>query len=63
MADFARVLAAVDQVLGTEGLTRYSTRAGTLAADALTGDPFVMAMRRATGRTVPRYGRAAVRAR
>ncbi len=35
MADFARVLAAVDQVLGTEGLNRYSTRASTLAADAL----------------------------
>ena len=44
MADFARVLAAVDIVLGTAGLKRYTDRAGTLAEDSLTGDPFVMAM-------------------
>ena len=44
MADFARVLAAVDQILGTDGLTRYSDRAGILALDTLTGDPFITAM-------------------
>jgi hypothetical protein len=44
MADFARVLAAVDQVLDTEGLARYVDRAGSLAADSLTGDEFVMAL-------------------
>lgn len=44
MADFARVLAAVDEVLGTEGLARYTDRARNLAADSLTADPFVSAM-------------------
>lgn len=44
MADFARVLAAVDQVQGSTGLNRYLGRARTLAADALTADPFVVAM-------------------
>ncbi len=44
MADYARVLAAVDQVLGTSGLIRYADRAGSLAVDSLTGDPFVTAM-------------------
>lgn len=47
MADFARVLAAVDQILGTTGLSRYTTRAGTMAADSLTDDPFVMGMQKA----------------
>ena len=44
MADFARVLAAVDKVLGTQGLARYSDGARSLAADSLTGDPFVSAL-------------------
>ncbi len=39
MADFAYVLAAVDQVLGTAGLDTYRNRAGELAADAVTSDP------------------------
>ena len=42
MADFARILAAVDQVLGTDGLARYLDRARNLAADSLTADPFVI---------------------
>ena len=44
MADFARVLAAVDKVLGTHGLDRYVHRARNLAADSLTADAFVVAM-------------------
>jgi hypothetical protein len=44
MADFARVLAAVDQVLGTNGLARYIHKQGALASESLTGDLFIMAM-------------------
>lgn len=44
MADFAKLLAAVDQVLGTRGFDRYTDRAAALAADALAGDPFVLAL-------------------
>ncbi|MDN4520319.1 toprim domain-containing protein [Mycolicibacterium austroafricanum] len=35
MADFARLLAAVDEVLGTEGLARYRERAQRSAVDTL----------------------------
>lgn len=45
MADFARVLAAVDAVLGTSGLDRYLDLQGAVAADSLTGDPFIVAVR------------------
>jgi hypothetical protein len=44
MADYARTLAAVDQVLGTTGLDRYTGTQSRLAADSLTGDPFVIAI-------------------
>jgi hypothetical protein len=44
MADFARVLAAVDAVLGTDGLSRYARRSADLAADGLSGDPFAVRM-------------------
>jgi hypothetical protein len=44
MADFARVLAAVDQVLGTSGLDTYARLASDLAADAVTGDPVLSAI-------------------
>jgi hypothetical protein len=44
MADFARVLAAVDQVLGTDGLGRYLAKQGEAAVDTLTGDPFITAV-------------------
>lgn len=40
MADFARVVAATDDVLGTNGLERYRSRAEEIAADALSGDRF-----------------------
>lgn len=44
MADFARVLAAVDEVLGTKALTAYGQQAGDLAADAVDSDPVLAAV-------------------
>jgi hypothetical protein len=44
MADFARTLAAVDQILGTNGLIRFAERARTMAEDTLSSDPFISAM-------------------
>lgn len=44
MADFARILAAVDQVIGTGGLDHYVGKQRSLASDSLTADPFVQAM-------------------
>ncbi len=41
MVDFARIVAAVDEVLGTDGMQRYLGAQGRLAADSLTGDAFV----------------------
>lgn len=41
MADFARILAAVDAELGTAGLARYRQRAGRMAADSLSSDEFI----------------------
>ena len=41
MADFAKILAAVDAELGTSGLDRYRERAGRMAADSLTDDDFI----------------------
>ena len=38
MADFDKVLAAVDVVLGTQGRARYAGRAAEVAADILDGD-------------------------
>jgi hypothetical protein len=38
MADFARILAAVDAELGTSTLDRYASQAANLAADGLSGD-------------------------
>ncbi|MGY1776904.1 hypothetical protein ACI8AV_13690 [Geodermatophilus sp. SYSU D00804] len=46
MADFARILAAVDRVLGTNGLDRYLGKQGAVAVDTLTGDPFITAIER-----------------
>lgn len=39
MADFARILAAVDAELGTSALERYAGQAADLAAEGLSGDP------------------------
>jgi energy-coupling factor transporter ATP-binding protein EcfA2 len=44
MADFARVLAAVDTVLGTHALADYAQQAGDLAADAVDSDPVLAAI-------------------
>lgn len=44
MADFARVLHAVDQLLGTAGLDRYLGAQGRLAIDTLSGDDFITAV-------------------
>lgn len=44
MVDFALVLAAVDQVLGTAGLGTYVRLADDLAADAVTSDPVLAAV-------------------
>ena len=44
MADFARVLAAVDRVLGTAGLAAYVGQAGDLAADAVDSDAVLSAI-------------------
>lgn len=41
MADFARIVKAVDEVLGTRGFEHFMGAQGRLAADTLTGDPFV----------------------
>ncbi|MCM1950616.1 ATP-binding protein [Streptomyces sp. G2] len=40
MADFARVLAAVDQVMGWNTLDDYLAASANVAGDALEGDPF-----------------------
>lgn len=45
MADFGRVLAAVDELLSTDGLRRYMSRADQLAEDSLSGDPFIEQLR------------------
>lgn len=46
MADFARVLAAVDAVLGTKALARYETQARGLAVDVIESDPVAEALLR-----------------
>jgi len=46
MADFARVLAAVDVVLGTDALLAYVGQAGEQAADAVDADPVLAAVTR-----------------
>lgn len=44
MADFARILAAVDDALGTDGLEHYVGKQRSLASDSLTADPFIQAI-------------------
>jgi hypothetical protein len=41
MADFARIVAAVDEVLGTNGLQEFIGKQSSLAADSLDGDAFI----------------------
>jgi Toprim domain len=45
MADFARLLAAVDLQRGTNGLARYMARANQLSEDSLQADPFIESLR------------------
>ncbi len=45
MADFARVLAAVDEVLGTDGMAHYLGRADRIAEDSLSADGFIEHLR------------------
>lgn len=40
MADYARILAAVDAELGTSAIERYADRAAVLAAESLESEPF-----------------------
>ncbi len=42
MADFAKILWAVDRVLGTKGFDHYQRKLASLAADSLTGDAFTL---------------------
>jgi hypothetical protein len=42
MADFARILAAVDAELGTAAFDRYAQQAASLAAEGLSGDPLAV---------------------
>lgn len=44
MADFARILAATDHQLGTNGLDRYLNKQGSMAAESLDTDPFIAAI-------------------
>jgi hypothetical protein len=44
MADYARILAAVDAELGTAALQRYADRAAVLAAETLESEPFAAAI-------------------
>jgi hypothetical protein len=52
MADFARIVRAVDEVLGTDGLDRYMEAQSSMATDALTGDQFVITMHAAISRKI-----------
>ena len=49
MADFGRILAAVDNLLGTDGLRRYVDKQGALALESLTADLFIMAFQGVLG--------------
>lgn len=44
MADFARLMATLDKINGTSGLTRWQDTAQTMATDAVEGDPFLSAV-------------------
>jgi hypothetical protein len=44
MADFARILVAIDRVLRTKGFEHYRARQAAIATDSLTADPLVVAI-------------------
>jgi hypothetical protein len=45
MADYGRTLAAVDEALATNGLSRFLSRADQLSEDSLSADPFIERLR------------------
>ncbi len=45
MADYGRTLAAVDEVLATDGLSRFLSRADQLSEESLSADPFIERLR------------------
>jgi hypothetical protein len=45
MADYGRTLAAVDEALATNGLSRYLSRADQLSEESLSADPFIEQLR------------------
>lgn len=49
MVDFAKVLAAVDLVLGTDGLNTFLGKQGQMAHEAIEDDPFIAALVAAGG--------------
>ena len=59
MADFAKIAAAVDAILGTAGLGRYTNRGAELAADGLSGDSFAVRMQAVITATCPFDGTSA----
>lgn len=48
MADFARILAAVDEVMGTQGLARYRERLEQVARESAHNDPVLAAIAQST---------------
>ncbi|MEX0426892.1 hypothetical protein AB3X52_04600 [Nocardioides sp. DS6] len=50
MADFARILAALDQINGSDGLARYLGQARSLAEDTIDADSFLAALRKTVTR-------------
>lgn len=46
LADFHRVIAAVDEVTGMGGMDRYAEKFAAMSEDSLGADPFIAAMRR-----------------
>jgi hypothetical protein len=58
MGDYARVLAAADQVLGTDGLATYRAQRGKAEADSVESDPATSALLVFLGETWPAKGPA-----
>lgn len=44
MADFSRMLAAMDEVCGSDGLARYASQSQRVAEDVVEGDPVALAL-------------------
>ena len=64
MADYARILLAVDQILGTDGYQRYTDQAGQIAEQVADADSVALAIRETRHRPLGRHGqRAAGQAR